>query len=245
MSLDLNFESIILLLFFIAPGFLFTRTYTAYRPRYYIAPNTFTQFILAVVGSALIHATILTGIAVGLVGYWLSAGRPAYSNLLNPTLVFSTNSLPTLAITIFGAILYLVVSLILARRFATFLGRRSLTNPPRFWHFIMGDDPPEPTLLWHTALQIEPLELDLIPPHVAIQMRSGEYFEGDLDRMRLVGDEENTVELALRNVFYRPGQPATLNDKNALFTQLISLPNQVLLLRSTDVLWLTRNDIPR
>ena len=53
MSLNLNIESIILLLVFIAPGFLFTRTYTAYRPRYYTAPNAFAQFILAIVGSAM------------------------------------------------------------------------------------------------------------------------------------------------------------------------------------------------
>lgn len=245
MSLDLNFESIILLLFFIAPGFLFTRTYTAYRPRYYIAPNTFTQFILAVVGSALIHATILTGVALGLVIYWLATGRPAYSpNLLNPTLSLSSYSLPVAALSIFGAILYLVISLVLARRFATILGQRSLTNPSRLWWLLMGDDPPEPELLWHRVLQIEPLELDLIPPHLAIQMRSGEYFEGDLDRMRLVGDQENTVELALRNVYYRAA-PTDPKNKPVDFTQLIPLPNQIILLKSTDILWLTRNDIPR
>ena len=51
MSLNLNLESIVLLLFFIAPGFVFTRTYTAYRPRYFRQPSAFEQFVLAIVSS--------------------------------------------------------------------------------------------------------------------------------------------------------------------------------------------------
>jgi hypothetical protein len=241
MSLNFNFESIVLLLFFIAPGFLFTRTYTAYRPRYYRAPNTFTQIVLAIVGSAIIHATTLTAVAVGLLLYWLSLGRPAYTlTLFNPNVPLSNYTLPQLSLLIFASIIYLAVSLVLARRFATFFGRRPISIRPRWWRFILGDDPPEPTLLWHTMLQIEPYELDLIPPQLTIQMRSGEYFEGDLDRMRLVGDEENTVELALRNVFYRPARP-----DNAPSLNLAPLPNQVILLKSADILWVTRNDIPQ
>ena len=241
MSLNFNVESIVLLLFFIAPGFLFTRTYTAYRPRYYSAPNTFTQIVLAVVGSAIIHATLLTAIAFGLILYWLSSGRPAYTyNLFNINLPLNNYTLPQLALLIFSSISYLTVSLVLARRFATFLGSRPAAARPRWWRLLLGNDPPEPALLWHTVLQIEPFRLDLIPPHLAIQMRSGEYFEGDLDRIRLVGDEENTVELALRNVFYRAG-PAG----NDPAVNLAPLPNQVILLKSSDILWVTRNDIPQ
>jgi len=90
--------------------------------------------------------------------------------------------------------------------------------------------------LWHTVLQIEPLELDLIPPHLSIKMRSGEYFEGNLYRLRLVGDEENTIELALSNVFHRDANETQ---------ELRPLSNQILLLRSTDILWLARSDIPQ
>jgi hypothetical protein len=76
---------------------------------------------------------------------------------------------------------------------------------------------------------------------VNIQMRSGEYFEGDLYSLRMAGDEENTVELALRNVSHR--HPLTSADTPP--PNLQPLPNQVILLKSTDILWLSRNDIPR
>lgn len=248
MSLNLNLESIILLLFFIAPGFLFTRTYTAYRPRYYQQPDAFEQFVLAVIGSAIIHATILTGIALGLTLYWLAGGQLTYvSNVIGPVpMPLSSYPLPVLAIFIFASFLYLAASLILARRFATFLGFRTATNRPLWWNLALGEDPPEPFLLWHTVLQVEPLTLNLIPPQLIVQMRNGEYFEGNLHSMRLVGDEENTVELALRNVFHRATPPSTAKGKaHSPSSDLQPLPNQVILLKSTDILWLGRNDIPK
>jgi len=247
MSLNLNLESIILLLFFIAPGFLFTRTYTAYRPRYYHEPDAFEQFVLAIIGSAIIHATLLIGIALGLTLYWLAGGELTYVNIIDPTpLPLGSYALPVLAIFIFAGFLYLAASLILARRFAAFLGFRTATNRPQWWVFALGEDPPEPFLLWHTVLQVEPLTLNLIPPHLTIQLRNGEYFEGDLHSLRLVGDEVNTVELALRNVFHRSIPPATTKGKaHTLASDLQPLLNQVILLKSTDILWLSRNDIPQ
>ncbi|GIK40099.1 MAG: hypothetical protein BroJett011_39320 [Chloroflexota bacterium] len=246
MSLSLDLQSIILLLFFVAPGFLFTRTYTAYRPRYYRTPDAFEQVVLAVVGSAIIHGTLLTGIALGLAAFWLVRGELlSVSDILGPPMPIDSYPLPVLAFVILMAILYLAVSLILARRFATFLGYRTAANRPRWWRFLLDEDPPEPFLLWHTMLQVEPLKLNLIPPHLHIQMRNGEYFEGDLHSMRLVGDEENTVELALRNVCHRPSsQPSPKSRANLPASDLQPLPNQVILLKSTDILWLTRNDIP-
>ena len=235
MSLSLNIESIILLLFFIAPGFLFTRTYTAYRPRYYRAPNTFAQLVLAIVGSAVIHATLLTGIALGLLIYWAMTGQsPPLPSL---SVLLTTYEAPAIALSILLTILYLAFSLVLARRVATYLGRQPLTARPRWWRFFLGNDPPEPNLLWHTILQIDPLNLNLIPPYLTVQLRNGEYFEGELYQMRLVGDEENTVELAMRNLSHRP--------PNAAASDLAPLPDRVILLRSTDILWITRNDIPQ
>jgi hypothetical protein len=245
MSLNLNIEGIILLLIFIAPGFLYTRTYTAYRPRYYRAPNTFAQFVLAVIGSVMIHATILTGVALGLFGYWAITGSIFSANdFLNPAVPFGQYPLWMLAIYMFISILYLALSLVLARRFASFLGFHTGSIRPRWWKIIMGEDPPEPFLLWHSILQIEPLQLDLIPPQLKVQLRSGEYFEGDLYQMRLVGDEENTVELALRNVSRRSIPPGYEGKADIPAPDLEPLPNQIILLKSTDILWLTRNDIP-
>lgn len=246
MNLDLNVESIILLLFFIAPGFFFTRTYTAYRPRYYRAPDAFEQVVLAIVGSAIIHGTILAGLALGLLLYWFIDGHWYYvSMLLRSPMPLASYPLPALALFIFAAISYLAVSLVLARRFATFLGFQTFGNRPHWWKFLLGNDPPEPFLLWHTILQVEPLQFNLIPPRLNIQMRSGEYFEGDLYSMRLVGDEENTVELALRNASYRPAATVSKTRSHSSSTDLQPLPNQVILLKSSDILWLTRNDLPR
>lgn len=240
MSLNLNLQSFILLLFFIAPGFVFTRTYTAYRPRYYREPTAFEQFVLAVIGSTIINALVLSLFALVTLIYWWFTNQLLYiNNPIDFTAPLSSYTLPSFIGVVFLGILYLSVSLVLARRFASFLGRGAPADRPRWWTLALGQDPPEPFLLWHTILQIEALQLDLIPPHLTIKMRSGEYFEGDLYRMRMVGDEENTVELALRNVYYSPVAP-----QNGETQSLKSLAGQVVLLKSTDILWLTRNDSP-
>lgn len=233
MSLDLNLESIILLLFFIAPGFVFTRTYTAYRPRYYRQPTAFEQFVLAIVGSMVIHTALLAAVALtgGLI--WLFTGTAFYLLPIS-TQSLSSYPVPLLAAFFLTSFLYLAVTLIIARRGGTSLGLRTAAERPRWWQLLLGADPPEPFLLWHTVLQIEPLQQDLIPPHLKVQMRNGEFFAGDLYQLRLVGDEENTVELALRNVRHRPaGQPEN---------NLRPLENQIVLLKSADVLWLSRNE---
>jgi len=246
MSLNLSIEGIILLLFLVAPGFLFTRTYTAFRPRYYTAPNAFTQTVLAIVGSAIINATLFVGIALGLFVYWLITGNTLYVNqLYNPNFPLTDYSLPMLALNLFVVAAYLGISLVLARRFAIFLGYSTASKRPRWWTFLLGEDPPEPFLLWHTMLQIEPLQKELIPPYLSVQMRSGEYFEGDLYQMRLVGDSDNTIELALRHVSRRNTPPDFEGEADIPTTNLEPLLNQVILLKSTDILWLTRNEVPR
>lgn len=238
MSLNLNLESIILLLFFIAPGFLFTRTYTAYRPRYYRDPSVFEQFVLAIVGSTIIHATMAAAVALGAAIYWLVTGNIPYYMMFQP---LSTYPFPILAGFFLTGFLYLSVTLILARRFATTLGRRTNLDRPGWWRLFLGEDPPEPFLLWHTVLVAEPLNRNLMPPHLQIMLRTGEFFKGDLHRLRIVGDEENSVELALRNVSYHPaggGEPSAEN------TGPQSLAEQVVLLKSNDILWLARNERP-
>lgn len=241
MSLNLNLESIILLLFFIAPGFVFTRTYTAYRPRYYREAHAFEQFVLAIVGSTIIHAVLLTIIALSVLIYWAITGTLLYTD---PITLINSGQTPVMAFTAFIGFIYLALTLMMARRFATFLGRGSPSNRPRWWRLLAGNDPPEPFLLWHTILQIEPLGLDLIPPKVSVQMRNGEFFKGDLHQMRLVGDEENTVELALRNVYHSQTPITTTEDDGSPDNSLRPFPNQVVLLKSNDILWLARNDVP-
>ncbi|MFQ5613780.1 MAG: DUF6338 family protein [Anaerolineae bacterium] len=236
MSVNLDLEGILLVLTFVAPGFLFTRTYLAFRPRYYRAPSTFEQTVLSIVGSVLIHGAMVSAISIAVLIYWAVTGDALqlYPFLGHP-IPMARYPVAVLAIFSVVGLLYLTVSLILARRLGSALGLRSPATLPAWWVFLLGQDPPERLLLWHTMLQEEPLRLGLIPPHLVVQMRSGEYFEGDLDRLRLVGDDENTVELALRNVRYRPA-----NSKPDVAAA--ALPDRVVLLRSSDILWLGRVD---
>jgi hypothetical protein len=244
MSLSLNIEGIILLLFFIAPGFVFTRTYTAYRPRYFSEPSAFEQSVLAVIGSTIINSFILAITAIIVLILWALTGQFLSSSYIPDfSAPVSNYPLPDLALTAFFGVIYLSASLVSARRFGTFLGRGTATDRPRWWNFLLGEDPPEPFLLWHTILQIEPLRLDLIPPYLTVKMRNGEFFEGELHQMRLVGDEDNTVELALHNVRYRPSARDAASGLSP--QEIVPLANKVVLLRSTDILWLARNDVSR
>jgi hypothetical protein len=236
MSLSLDLESIFLLLFFIAPGFVFTRTYTAYRPRYFRQPTAFEQFVLAIVGSTVIHVGLLALVAVGVSIYWLFTGQLIH---VMPLQSLTSFPVPILAAFLLISFLYLSTTLVVARRSGTTLGRRTTAERPGWWRFLLGDDPPEPFLMWHTILQIEPLELNLIPPRLNVQLRTGEFFKGDLYQMRLVGDEENTVELALRNVYFLHEPVTDVND----ISKLQPLTNQTVLLKSNDILWLTRNNL--
>ena len=103
MSLSLNLESIILLLFFIAPGFVFTRTYTAYRPRYYREAHAFEQFVLAIVGSTIIHAVLLTLIALAVLIIWYITGVLLYTD---PLALINSAQTPMIAFGAFIGFIY-------------------------------------------------------------------------------------------------------------------------------------------
>jgi hypothetical protein len=58
--MGVGLEGLVALLLFIAPGFLYSRSYLAARPHFQRVPELFQQTVLAVVGSALIHAGLLS-----------------------------------------------------------------------------------------------------------------------------------------------------------------------------------------
>ena len=129
MSLSLNIEGIILLLFFIAPGFVFTRTYTAYRPRYFREPSAFEQSVLAVIGSTIINSFILAITAIIVLIMWAFTGQFLSSSYIPDfSAPVSNYPLPDLALTAFFGVIYLSASLVSARRFGTFLGRGTATD---------------------------------------------------------------------------------------------------------------------
>ncbi|HEY85101.1 MAG TPA: hypothetical protein G4N96_08340, partial [Chloroflexi bacterium] len=90
MSIGLDIQGVILFFIFVTPGFLFTRTFLAYRPRYYKAPSTFEQVALSLTGSALIHSTFLGVATLAILAVWLLGGTSFNLGMLfNPAIPIS------------------------------------------------------------------------------------------------------------------------------------------------------------
>ncbi|MFQ5575958.1 MAG: hypothetical protein ACE5G8_03105 [Anaerolineae bacterium] len=238
MSIGLDLQGIILFFIFITPGFLFSRTYLAYRPRYYKEPNTFEQMALSLMGSATIHSTMLGAATVGVLVVWLATGKSfGIGYLFGSNVPMTQYPLHIVAIFLNFSTGYLLLSLLVARRAGIFLGKRLPGTVPRWWAKIVGEDPPESLLLWHIILQEEPLKRGVLWPKISLRLRNGDHFEGRLNRLKLVGDEDNTIEMAMTDVSYRSGQdPHT--------APLTPLPGRTVLLQSKDILWLSRADTP-
>lgn len=236
MAVDMDIQGIVLFFVFIIPGFVFTRTYLAYKPRYYKQPNALEQTALSLIGSAFIHGSLLGAATIGVLLVWLFTGVSIGTGLLfGATIPMMQYPLHILALFINLLIGYLVLSLVLARRTAIFLGKRpSSRSAKEWWHRIIGEDPPESSLLWHTVLQDVPLKKGIMNPKVSIRLRNGDHFKGNLNRLKLVGDEENTIELAITDVDYHSEKETS--GKSTM------LHGQTVLLNSKDILWLSRAD---
>lgn len=246
MSIDL--QGLVILLLFIAPGFLYSRAYLAARPRYQRAPDLFQQTVLAVVGSAFVHAILLGVLALiallGALVYTLWTGHVTIMRevVYIPTAVADT---PVWVVAVYALIatLYVTASLILARRTGAWLGRLLPERAPRWYRFLAGGDPPERVLLWYSTLVEEPLRRGIMTPHVVAWLRSGERFEGDLVELRLSADEASVIELALEDVIFQASEPARSKPSASRASKPTPLPHHRVLLRSGDILWLSRVDI--
>jgi hypothetical protein len=245
MKVDLQLQGFVLLLTFIAPGFLFSRSYTAFRPRYYRAPDVFEQTVMTVVASTLIHTLFVGILSLLALVYWGFRGQ---SPLLRDVLDVPLKNYPLWMLTVNAlvVVVYLLLSLVFAYRTGAFLGRLSAEEYPRWLSRFLGERPPESVLLWYTVLREEPIKLEVFPPRVITWLRSGERFEGDVFKLRLCGDEANTIELALENVSYTPAVKAIIRPSEVSKPpEIRALPNQKVLLRSSDILWLSRVDPPQ
>ena len=237
MQIALELQQLILFFVFVAPGFLFTRTYLSFRPRYYKETNLFEQVALALVGSAIIHGTLLSAVAIGILVAW-AVTRQSFTldYLFGFNLPITRIPLQILAFYLYFLAGYLLLTMVVARRAGIFFGRR-IVNPEsrlwRWWTRIIGENPPENLLLWYIILQQEALKKGILAPKITVRMRNGDTFEGFLNRLKLVGDEENTIELAMTEVRCYPSTGAA---------SPISLKNQIVLLQSKDILWLSRAD---
>lgn len=236
MAVGMELNGITLFFIFIIPGFVFTRTYLAYKPRYYQKPNTIEQTALSLIGSAFIHGSLLGAVMLGIIIAWTFGANLNIGLFFDPAIQWNQYPLQIPALFLISTIGYFFLSLIIARRSAIFLGKRSPFSGREWWHRVIGEDPPENFLLWHQMLQDEPLKRGFPHPRVNIRLRNGDHFRGRLSRLKLVGDEANSIELALTDVYYRP-----LKDE-ATGVQPTALTNQTVLLQSKDILWLSRAD---
>jgi hypothetical protein len=245
MKVDLQLQGLALLLAFIAPGFLFSRNYAAFRPRYYRSPDVFEQTVMTVVASTLIHILFVGILSLLALVYW---GLKGQSPFLRDVLDVPLKDYPLWMLTVnaLAVVVYLLLSLVFAYRTGAFLGRLSAEETPRWFGKILGSRPPESILLWHIVLQEEPIQRGIFPPRLITWLRSGERFEGNLVTLRLCGDEANTIELALEDVSYTPTVKAVVRPSEVSKPpESEELPSQKVLLRSSDILWLSRVDAPQ
>jgi len=238
MTVDL--QGLVLLLLFIAPGFLYSRAYLAARPRYRRSPDVFEQTVLAVVGSAFVHALLIGLIGSLVLGILalIYAVREGHAPLVRELFYIppaTAADVPVLVVALYliVAAIYVTLSMVFARRAGAWFGHSLPKRAPRLYRLLTGSDPPEQeVLLWYSTLFEEPLQHGAKNPRVVAWLRSGERFEGNLVELRLSADEANVIELALENVTLQ----ARTTDPAA------PLLHHHVLLRSVDILWLGRID---
>jgi amino acid transporter len=174
MKVDLQWQGLVLLLIFVAPGFLFSRSYTAFRPRYYRTPDVLEQIVLSVVASTLIHALFMGILALLALAYWAYWNLRGWPPLLRDVLVIPLRDYPLWMLTVNAliAVAYLLLSLVFAYRAGAFLGRLSAEGVPHWLRWILGRIPPDSVLLWHTVLQEEPIKRGVFPPRLVTWLRS-------------------------------------------------------------------------
>jgi hypothetical protein len=241
--MSINLQGLVLLLLFIAPGFLYSRAYLAARPRYQRAPDVFEQTVLAVVGSTLIHAGLIGGLSLVVLVYTARTGyAPRVRDLLFVPATLADAPVSVVAIYALVAAIYITASLILARRAGAWLGRLLPERAPFWYRLLAGGDPPERVLLWYSTLVEEPARQGISTPRVVAWLRSGEHFEGNLVKFGLSLDEANVIELALEDVTFQASKPVRSESSANLASEPILLPRHRVLLRSSDILWLGRMD---
>ncbi len=211
-----NLTSLLFLLLFIAPGFLFERAYWRGLPRFYREPDIFQQTIVAIIASAFIHSLLFFVSVIPLTVAWPEF-RGWLLDLLTPPVVAPSNPYPladVLALT-----LYPILSLAVGWQGGLWWRRRSPPHSP-WWA----------TLVAETQARGQP------PVRLRVRLRNNEQYVGNLARLFWIGSKETTYELTLRAILRE--------DPNHPQARPTRLPGQTISILSSDILWLSRIEQP-
>ena len=234
-----NLQAFLVLLFFIAPGFLFLQAYQYGRARYYREPNLFRQTLSTLIASTVIHTLLLLFLGVVTLAY-LAISRASFtvSYLLKPLPNYPANELVSYFIVLAS---YSAFSL-LAGWWSGLRWQRVMTSevPGRFDRTlgkVFGLGKEEAPLWW---VLIGQMYAKGIEPQLQVHLRNGDECIGTVDDLRWIGDRDLMFELILRDVSYMMTQKT-----DTLVLEERKLLNQRLLLLSSDILWLSRIDLPQ
>ncbi|MFQ5852403.1 MAG: DUF6338 family protein [Candidatus Binatia bacterium] len=239
-----NLQSFLLLLILIAPGFLFTQASAYGRPRYYKEPDLFRQTVSTLIASTVIHTLLLLFLG-GIAFTLLRILGPDLSvhDLLKPLPDYPVHELVGYSIILAS---YSAVSLFLGWRGGLFWqGLRRSEVPDSLERVInrvigLGGGVEEIPLWWrligesYIRRRAEGRETQL-----KVHLRNGDECTGIIDDLRWVGEKETVFELVLKDVFYV--KKDKLDDSASEGRRL---PGHRLLLLSSDILWLSRIDLP-
>lgn len=187
-------EALLVLVIFIAPGFLFTRSYWYGQPRYFHEPDTFQQIVTSVITSIFINLLLLVvmnGFLVLLapnfpqmIQYVQPLGSLPPQELLNALILLTVYATASLSIGFFGGILW---------------QQRSDPSLPFWWRLIA-----EPFARGEQ-------------PRLTIRFSNGQEIAGIVKSVRWIGSKEVVYEFVLRDVNQSPNSEFLVTSKDVVW----------------------------
>ncbi len=220
MEISFSVQGLVLFLFFLTPGFVYSRSYFTALPRYYRQSSLLEEAAVAFAASLAIHAVLLAAMALALLvasGLLQMRGHAStFLSIKDTAARLSEAPLPDLSWPVLIVVTYLVVGIVAAHYAGLSIGRRSHASVP----------------LWYVALVEEP---HTVPVWVTAHLKTGQEYTGALSRIVWTGDKENTVEMGLEKavLFERSSDPEGED-------RVVPVEDRMLLLSSSDVLWIAR-----
>jgi len=210
-----NFQVFLLTLLFIAPGFLFARSYWRDLPRYYEEPNLFHQTVSTIIASTVIHSLLL---------FLIGGAVLVYTGLKGPNIGEIFKPLPDYPV---GEFITRLLAFVAYSGLSLGLGWFGGSRWQRWF--------PVEIPIW-ASLMANLRARGIKEPQFKVRLRNGEEYTGTLKSFRWVGSKDMIYELILTNVSYKQVNASSAEERTLLH-------HRVLLL-SSDILWLGCKEVP-